>query len=225
MKMKSLSAVLLGTLLMSAESHGNVTFIKNNTLSNAQVKEAALYFNGAVNNQTVTWLLSALAEIHENYLNVENVDIYLNSRGGDMDAAYVAYEALRKSPMKLSMINSAMTASSATMIYCASHERYAMPLSQFVLHPAAATNEKADYLRPDQAKRILDEDENYNSMFLKIYTSCVRLSDKEQNDITWSESGRLVLKADEASKRGLVTKGNKESRSYLLTYYVTDSQG
>jgi len=225
MKMKPLSAVLLGTLLMSAETHASVSFIKNNSLSNGQVKEAALYFNGAVNNQTVTWLLSALAEIHDNYLNVENVDIYLNSRGGDMDAAYVAYEGLRQSPMKLSMINSAMTASSATMIYCASPERYAMPMAQFVLHPAAATNEKADYLRPDQAKRILDEDDNYNGMFRKIYTSCVRLSDKEQNEITWSESGRLVLKADEASKRGLVTKGVKESHSYLLTYYVTDSQG
>jgi len=223
--MKPLTTLLLVTLLMSAEAYANVSFIKNDTLGNGQVKEAAIYFNGGVNNQTITWLLSALAEIHNNYLNIENVDIYLNSRGGDMDAAYVAYEALRQSPMKLTMINSAMTASSATMIYCASTERYAMPMSQFVLHPAAATNEKTDYLRPDQAKRILDEDDNYNGMFRKVYSSCVKLSDKEQNDITWSESGTLVLKADEASKRGLVTKGVKETHSYQLTYFITDSQG
>ncbi|MFU9135369.1 ATP-dependent Clp protease proteolytic subunit [Erwinia tasmaniensis] len=224
-KMKKIPATTIALLLASACAQANVTFIKSDTVGNGQVNAAGVYFNGQVNNQTVTWLISALAEIRENYRNVHNIDVYLNSRGGDMDAGYVAYETLRKSPITLNMINASVTASSATLIYCASPERYSMPMAQFMLHPAAAPDEKTDYIRPDQARRILEEDENYNAIFRKVYASCTSLSREELEKITDSETGRVIYPADEAAKHGLVTKGIRESHSYPLTYYITDSQG
>ncbi|MCW1834303.1 ATP-dependent Clp protease proteolytic subunit [Pantoea ananatis] len=224
MKINSLSFSFLALLILPLGVQANAILIKNNILGNSQVKEAGVYFNGAVNNQTVTWLLSALAEIHDNYLNIKNVDIYLNSRGGDMDAGYVAYEALRKSPFKLNMINSSMTGSSATMIYCASSERYSMPMAQFILHPAAASNEKSDYLKPDQARRILEDDNNYNEILGEIYKSCLNLGGDEFKKTVSSESGRMVLKYKEAVKRKLVTRESKVSGSYPVTYYITDNQ-
>jgi len=199
-----------------------MTSIKGDTINNAEVKEVGIYFTGGVNNQTVTWLMSGLAEIKANYRNVNNIDIYINSEGGDMDASYVAYESLRKSPVKLNMINASMTGSAATIIYCASPERYAMPMSRFLLHPAAAGYEKADYIKPDQARRILEEDEAYNGLFRKVYSSCTSLTPQELNEITASEAGRKIYDVNDAIKHGLVTHGVKESRDYLLTYFITD---
>lgn len=221
--MRKLS-VVAAVLLASGGAQANVTFIKSDTVGNGQVNEAGVYFSGQVNNQTVTWLLSAVSEIRENYRNVKDVDLYINSPGGDMDAGYLAYETLRRSPLKLNMINASMTASSATLIYCASPARYSMPMAQFMLHPAAAFNEKADYLRPDQARQILEDGENYNAMFRRVYASCTTLSQDELRKITDSEAARAVYPAGEAVKRGLASGGIRESRSYALTYYITDSQ-
>lgn len=211
-------------MMAAAGTQANVTLIKSNTVENRHLKEAGVYFSGQVNNQTVAWLLSSVSEIRENYHNVENVDLYINSPGGDMDAGYLAYETLLSSPLKISMINASMTASSATLIYCASQARYSMPMAQFILHPAAAFNEKADYLRPDQARQILEDAENYNAIFRKVYASCTTLSQNELQKITESNAGRAIYHADEAVSRGLARGGIRKSRSYALTYYITDGQ-
>ena len=214
--------LFLLALVLPLSAQANVYYIKADTVKNTSVNEAAIYFNGAINNRTVTWLLSSLAEIAGRYRNIKNIDIYLNSEGGDMDAGYEAYEALRKSAIKLNMIDASVIASAATMIYCGSDERYAMPLARFMLHPAAAWNDKADYLKPDQARRILEDAESYNVLFRTIYSTCTKISADELNKITASETGRVFYKVDEAAKAGLVTRGIKESHSYSVTYYVTD---
>lgn len=215
-------AVLAITMIFSTCVYAGITSIKGDAVNNGEIKEVGIYFTGVVNNQTVTWLMSGLADIKANYRNVNNIDIYINSDGGDMDASYVAYESLRKSSVKLNMINASMTGSAATIIYCASPERYAMPMSRFLLHPAAAGYEKADYIKPDQARRIVEEDEAYNGLFRKVYSSCTSLTAQELNDITASEAGRKIYNVDDAIKHGLVTHGLKESRDYLLTYFITD---
>lgn len=223
--MKILPFIFAAAVLpLSLSAHANVFFIKGDTVNPGDVTEAAVYFNADVNNQTVTWLLSSLAELRGNYLNIKYVDVYLNSEGGDMDAGYVAYETLRKSPVKLNMIDASIIASSASLLYCASDYRYMMPQATFMLHPAASWNDKADYLKPDQARRILDDAENYNAMFRNIYAACTKIPPDELKKITESETGRVVYKTDEATKKGLVTQGTKESHSYPLTYYITDSQ-
>lgn len=212
-------------IFLSANASASVMYIKDEKTSNAKISEASIYFNGDVTNQTVTWLLSSLAEISGSYPNIKSVDLYLNSGGGDMDAGYVAYEALRKSPLKLNIVNSAMTASAATLIYCASAERYAKPMSRFLLHPAAAGYEKADFMKPDQARRIVEESEAYNKLFRSIYAFCLNISKEEIERITTSESNRVIYSFDDAVRKGLVLKGNKESKSYLLTYFITDVTG
>lgn len=215
----------LVVIFLSAGAGANVMYIKDEKTSNAKISETGIYFNGDISNQTVTWLLSSLAEISGSYPNIKSVDLYLNSNGGDMDAGYVAYEALRKSPLKINMINTAMTASAATMIYCASVERYAKPMSVFLLHPAAASNERDDYIKPDQARRVMEESETYNKLFRSIYASCLNISKEEIEKITTSESNRVIYNFDDAVRNGLVLKGDKEGKSYLLTYFITDAPG
>jgi len=66
---------------------------------------------------------------------------------------------------------------------------------------------KADFIKPDQARRILQEYEGYNGLLRKIYASCTTLTPKEPSEITSSESGRKIYNAEQAIKKGLVTKG------------------
>jgi ATP-dependent Clp protease protease subunit len=211
--------------MFSASAYGGMTFIKGDTTNNAEVKSAGIYFNGPINNQTITWLMSGATEIHANYRNVDNIDIYLNSEGGDMDASFVAYEFFKTFPIKINMINASMTGSAATIIYCASDNRYAMPMANFLLHPAAASYDKTDYIKPDQAKRIVEEDDAYNKMFQKVYASCTTLTPDELHQITAAESGRKMYDANNAIKHGLVTKGETKVKTYLVTYFINDAQG
>lgn len=216
--------VIVTMLFFSFGAHANISVVKGDTVTNGEVNEVSIYFSGAVNNQTVTWLISSLTEIQANYRNVKNIDLYINSEGGDMDAGYMAYEALRKVPQKLNIINASMTGSAATIIYCASSERYTMPMATFLLHPSAAGYDKVEYMKPDQARRIVEEDDNYNELLRKIYSSCTKLTPAELQKITASESGRVIYNANQAEKNGLVTRGVRESHSYLLTYFITDTQ-
>ncbi|EDT6683830.1 hypothetical protein UJ50_002783 [Salmonella enterica subsp. enterica] len=210
---------LIASVHVSADS----ILIKNDRVRNADVREAAIWFNGGIDNRTVTWLLSSLDDIRGQFSNINNVDIYINSEGGDMDAGYLAWEVLRKSPVTLNMINASMTGSAATLLYCASGERYTMPHARFLLHPAAAWNDKDDYLKPDQARRILEDAEDYNSLFRTVYSSCTTLTDEELRKITSSETGRVVPGTDAAEKLGLVSRGVREPHSYPVNYYITDS--
>lgn len=211
-------------LAFTANAHAEVISIKSDKVNNAKINEAGIYLTGGINNKTVSWLMSGLANIHANYRNVKSIDLYINSGGGSMDASYTAYEFLRNFPVKINIINASLTASAATIVYCASPERYVMPMAKFVLHPAATQYENEEIIKPDQARRILEEDEIYNGIFQKVYASCTTLTPEELTEITSSESGRKIYNAEQAIKNGLVTKGIRESRSYLLTYFISDTQ-
>ncbi|MGH1408539.1 MAG: ATP-dependent Clp protease proteolytic subunit [Aeromonas sp.] len=215
---------MLLTLAFPLHAHANSFYVKADSVNNADVDKVALYFNAGINPQTVAWLLAAIDEIDGNFRNTKYIDIYLNSEGGDMDSGYIAYEALRKNPMKLNMINASMVGSAATMIYCASSARYAMPMASFLLHPAAAANEINDYLKPDQAQRILDDAEKYNSLFRTIYSSCTKIPAEELKAITSSESRRATYNIENAKKVGLVNQDMKKPTTYPVTYYITDMQ-
>lgn len=216
--------LILLALALPLHSHANIFYIKGNTVNDNTVDKAAIYFNAGIDPQTVAWLLSSIDEINGNFRNIKNIDVYINSGGGDMDSGYLAYEALRKNPTKLNMINASNIASAATMIYCASSQRYAMPMASFLLHPAAAANDINDYLKPDQAQRILDDAEKYNALFRSVYTSCTNIPAEELKAITSSESRRATYNIDAAQKVGLVNQEINTPTTYPVTYYITDMQ-
>ena len=74
--------LFLLALVLPLSAQANVYYIKADTVKNTSVNEAAIYFNGAINNRTVTWLLSSLAEIAGRYRNIKNIDISQQRRRG-----------------------------------------------------------------------------------------------------------------------------------------------
>lgn len=214
--------ILLLLLLIIPIANASVVTVHKDGINADRVSTVGVYFNGAVSNQTVTWLLSALYEVNNNFNNIKYVDLYINSPGGDMDAAYVAYEALKKYPRKLNIINSSLTSSAATLLYCSSQERYTLPLSIFVLHPAKIKVEGNDYVQPEELTRELQEVDIYRDKFREVYSKCTKIDEKGIDDLLFSESKRLVLDVGLAEKSGLVTKGIKTSENYAVTYFITD---
>jgi len=167
---------------------------------------ASVYFNAGVNDRSISSLLAALSDISAKYPGTQSVNLYINSSGGSMEAGYVAYEFLRRYPLKVNAINAATTDSAATMLYCATPDRYAEPLSRFLLHPAAVGISLSGYLKPDQARQAVEDAEQENLKFSDIYKDCLKLPSNDITTLLSSESNRRRLDYAAAKSLGLITQ-------------------
>lgn len=186
---------------------------------------ASVYFNAGVNDRSISSLLAALTDISLKYPGIQNVNLYLNSAGGSMEAGYVAYEFLRRYPLKVNTINAATTDSAATMLYCAAPDRYSAPLARFLLHPAAAgIPVNNGYLKPDQAKQVVEDAEEENLKFSDIYKDCLKLPPNEITTLLSSESTRRRLDYAAAKRLGLITREPDQlpRGPDRATYFITD---
>lgn len=193
----------------------------------ATTTSASLYFNAGVNDRSISSLLAALSDISAKYPGIQNVNLYINSSGGSMEAGYVAYEFLRRYPLKVNAINAATTDSAATMLYCATADRYAEPLSRFLLHPAAVGISLNGYLKPDQAKQAFEDAEQENLKFSDIYKDCVKLPANDITTLLSSESNRRRLDYAAAKGLGLITQELDQlpRTPDRATYFITDGAG
>lgn len=187
----------------------------------------SVYFNSGIDDRSVSSLLAALSDIALKYPATKNVNLYLNSHGGDMEAGYVVYEFLRHYPLHLNTIDAAATDSSATMIYCAAADRYAAPLATFLLHPAATSIALGGYIKPDQAKQAFEDVERANLKFRDIYKDCLTLTPEELTTLLSSESNRRRLDYDAAKDIGLITRSQDQlpRGTDRALYFITDGGG
>lgn len=213
--------MIAGALLVAHLATAGTIVTKKDEIKNAEVKTAGIYFSGEVNDESAINIIAAVTEIADTFPHAEKVVLYINSSGGDMDAGYTIYAALKNSPIKLETVNAAMTGSAATMIYCAADARYATPLSHFLLHPSAAANIGKDYVKPDEARLLAEQNDMYNQLFFDIYRSCTRLPAPQIKNILSAENNRLMPDIVKATEYGLVTKGIKEKERYDVSYFIS----
>lgn len=164
----------------------------------AKFTHARVIFNGNVTANKALDLAEALHKLNYNYPALKEISLYINSYGGDMDGGYIAAQAITSSAIPVTTINMSMTASSATLLYCAAERRLTMPMATFVLHPAATENSDRQYIKSDELARLKELTDRYNGMFRKTYQRCTSLGDKAINSLLASESTRLVLNAEQA---------------------------
>lgn len=223
-----LSRVVLALLTASwlTEAAADMTVIRGEGGATT-ADTASVYFNSGINDRAVSSLLAALSDIAFKYPAVKNVNLYLNSHGGDLEAGYVAYEFIRHYPLHINVINAAATDSSATLIYCATEDRYAAPLSTFLLHPAATSIAVNGYMKPDQARQAFEDVERANLKFSEIYKGCLKLAPEQLTTLLSSESNRQRLGYDAAKDIGLINRTPEQLPRGLdrATYFVTDGGG
>ena len=198
-------ALALSVSLCMGSAFAEMTVIRAEGSAAANTS-ASVYFNAGVNDRSISSLLSALSDISVKYPGTQNVNLYINSTGGSMEAGYVAYEFLRRYPLKVNAINAATTDSAATMLYCAAPERYSEPLSRFLLHPAAVGISMNGYLKPDQARQAVEDAEQENLKFSDIYKDCLKLPSNDITTLLSSESNRRRLDYAAAKSLGLITQ-------------------
>ncbi|MFP8445449.1 ATP-dependent Clp protease proteolytic subunit [Citrobacter braakii] len=114
-----------------------------------------------VNVQSVTNLMDVCLKAISNPAQpATELRIYISSKGGDTVAGFTAYNFLKSLGVKVTTHNLSNVESIANVIFMAGSERYANPLSRFLLHPLhwgfAAPN--ADHLRLKEWAACLDDD-------------------------------------------------------------------
>jgi len=223
-----LPRVVLALLTASwlTEAAADMTVIRGEG-SATTADTASVYFNSGINDRSVSSLLAALSDIALKYPTTKNVNLHLNSGGGMMNAGYVAYEFIRRYPLHVNVINAAATDSAATMIYCAAADRYAEPLSSFLLHPAAAEIAANGFIKPDQARQAVQDAERANLKFSEIYKSCLKLAPDALATLLSSESNSRHLNYAAAKDIGLITRAQDQlpEGSDRAAYFISDGGG
>lgn len=204
--------------VLSPYSHATISTIKKEGIKRESVESVKITFTGMVGVKSVTELLTTLDEINNTYPSLRDIYIYINSPGGNMNSGYVAYEAIKGTAVPVTTINSVYVASAATLLYCAGKERLAMPLANFILHPAS-TNAQGS-LQPDQLEQLKQSVDDSNRLFRLIYQQCTNFSVKEINNMLYSENNHKELNVAEAINRGMVRKEAKGIVSSPVSYYI-----
>lgn len=215
---------LLWATAFSASSFAAVSVVKNSDIKNTSVESAKIIYVGNVTEKSVTELISSIDEINATYPALKHLYLYINSGGGDMSSGYMAYEAIKSSPVPITTINSAFVASAATLFYCAGQERLAMPAASFMLHPAAASNIKQDFLKPNEIEQIKQYVDSYNALFRNIYKQCTSYNDEEINKMLFNEDGRQFINVDGALERKIATGKVDKMENVPVSYYILNEE-
>lgn len=202
--------------VLSPYSHATISTIKKEGIKRESVESVKITFTGIVGVKSVTELLTTLDETNNTYPSLRG--IYINSPDGNMNSGYVAYEAIKGTAVPVTTINSVYVASAATPLYCAGKERLAMPLANFILHPAS-TNAQGS-LQPDQLEQLKQSVDDSNRLFRLIYQQCTNFSVKEINNMLYSENNYKELNVAEAINRKMV---KKEAKGIVPPYHTTYS--
>ncbi|WP_380178648.1 ATP-dependent Clp protease proteolytic subunit [Kalamiella sp. sgz302252] len=223
--MKRITAVTLcGALACCAFSAAAAISVTQRTDGRpTKFTQARIFFNGNVTANKALELAETLHKFNLNYPALREITLYLNSYGGDMDGGYIAAQAVANSTIPVTTVNISMTASAATLIYCAGKQRLTLPLATFVLHPAAAENSARQYVKADELLRLKQLTDRYNLMFKKTYQRCTSLSEEAIDALLASESSRAMLDASQAVTSKLATGITEKLAQADISLTLTDS--
>ncbi|MFZ4833822.1 ATP-dependent Clp protease proteolytic subunit [Rouxiella sp. Mn2063] len=186
--------------------------------SEGKDRVAKIYYTGDMQTSTVIKLVSVIDEINKNN-NVDNIYLYINSYGGDMDAGLMASAAIKSSKIPVTAIAMSTVGSSATIMFCAAKDRRSLPDGSIYLHPAF-TSHNGD-LRPADITYLGKENKRFNEMFKKTYRECTKLDENKINDILNSEYNRETFSPEKAIGAGLISKVDEKIVDANYNYYVT----
>lgn len=207
-------------LAMTHSASADITNVISEDLSTTT--EAKINFTADVTPKSASELSSIIDEINVNYPKLKKILLYINSGGGDMDSGRLAYWSVKNSHIPITTIDVSMTASAATLIYCGADERYALPGSHFILHPASVTLTSGD-AKPNDIDIINRNITMGNEFFKETYKQCTSLSDAELKSILYSEQGSLLLSPQKAMKIKLTANVVKDIPLSNINYYITSA--
>ncbi|HGJ5863985.1 MAG TPA: ATP-dependent Clp protease proteolytic subunit [Arsenophonus nasoniae] len=198
----------------------DVNVIKKENIKTEKITSAKIIYNGNTTRKETMELISVIDEINNNYPKIKDIKLYINSGGGDLLSAYMAYETIKHSVIPVVTINTALVASSATVIYCAAKSRLSFPLANFILHPASISNIRNESLMPNEVERLRKNVEMGNDIFRGIYQECSNLKSEELQKILFSEDSMKYISANNAQELKIATGVADGIIPSDISYYI-----
>ncbi|CAI0769833.1 ATP-dependent Clp protease proteolytic subunit [Serratia fonticola] len=213
-------ALLLSTISLSAIA--DVSVVKKEGVKSDQVNSIKIIYDGDITAREVIQLISAIDEANNEYTNVKEIKLYINSFGGSIESGYLAYEAIKNSSIPIVTINAAMVGSSATLLYCGGKKRLSLASATFMLHPAATPNTKQEYLKNNEIEKLSKSVKDANEKFKYVYQQCTNIDTESLDKILFSEDYSKYLNIDEAIKFKLTSAKETGIIPTQISYYITN---
>lgn len=177
---------------------------------NQQDKTADIYIYGDVTSVPVedndVSAYSLVQDIN-GLKDVDRINVYINSYGGEVGEGLAIYNALKRHPAKVCTYCDGFAASIASVIFCAGDERYMYPASFLMIHNAwISTAGNADELRKD-ADNLDKLSEGAVSVYLTVLKNA---TEKELRDMLAAETW---LTPQEALQYGFATEVLQQART------------
>ncbi|WP_273795024.1 ATP-dependent Clp protease proteolytic subunit [Brucella intermedia] len=193
-------------LLQTGDAYAEVRYILPSAKSGFPGQEVNIHFSGAINQGKIVDLQSAIDKFNIEEPTAKVINLYINSSGGDMDSGWSGYLAIKSSRIPTRTIDVAKTDSAATLLYCASTQRYVMDGATFLLHPAAISSSPSQDAKPDEVNRKKMYLDNLNKYFLRVYRECTHLNESKIHQILSAEYFSKIVDDAEAIRIGLAKK-------------------
>lgn len=139
-------------------------------------------------------------------LDVEQINIYLNSYGGEVAEGIAIYNSLKRHKAAVKIVCDGMACSIASVIFMAGDERIMNNASLLMIHNAwTYTSGNADQLRKEA-----DDLDKISNLSVKAYMEHINISEEELRTLLDAET---FLSPDEALEYGFATAiiGDKKS--------------
>lgn len=135
----------------------------------------------------------------------KQIDVYINSNGGDVFEGLAIYNALKRSKAKIITHCDGMAASIASVIFMAGEERI-MPKSSFLMIHNAWGGMVGN---AEEMRKYADDLETVTQASISIYKENSSLSENEIKNLMDKET---ILTAEEALKYGFATRLEDEEK-------------
>lgn len=146
-------------------------------------------------------------------LDVDQIDVHINSYGGEVAEGWAMYNALKQHPAKVVTHGDGFVASAALYPFMAGDERLASTTSAYYFHHVIS----GGYGYADELRKVADDAEKLNEIGRQAFTTNTDLTDEEvkalEDDETW-------LSPQEAFEMGIATSLVNERQNVSATQSI-----
>ena len=131
-------------------------------------------------------------------LDVDTINVYINSYGGEVTEGWAIYNALKRHKAKIRTVCDGLAASISAVIFAAGDERIMSNLSLLFVHNAwtyAAGN-------ADELRKTADDLQTMSDMSKKAFMDIINITEEELDDLLTGES---YITPQDALAKGFAT--------------------
>ena len=134
-----------------------------------------------------------------NDLDVDMINVYINSYGGEVAEALAIYSALRRHKASVHTFCDGFACSAATIVFCAGDERTIGRLALLMVHNCMVN---PGYANAEELRKAADDADKINQSSIKAYLAVTNLTEEEIREMMGHEEW---ITAEDAVSYGFAT--------------------